>query len=130
MSNTDTVPFAIYLVLGVLVILVSLALIISLRRSKSSQYWKENDPRVFTLSMAHETSRLRQEQWETLTRREREVARLAAEGRRNAEIAQDLQISTHTVATHLKNIYSKLHVRSRLELAQVIREIDEQSSIL
>lgn len=59
----------------------------------------------------------------TLSKAERRVARLAAEGRRNAEIAQDLGIDVKTVEAHLARAYRKLGVRSRTELAA--RRADE-----
>ena len=52
-----------------------------------------------------------------LTAREHEIARYVAEGLRNAEIAQRLAISESTVKTHLNNIFQKLHLRDRVELA-------------
>lgn len=52
-----------------------------------------------------------------LTAREHEIARFVAEGLRNAEIAQRLAISESTVKTHLNNIFQKLHLRDRVELA-------------
>lgn len=52
-----------------------------------------------------------------LSQRETEVAQLIAEGLANKEIADRLQISIETVRGHLKNIYEKLHVRSRTEAA-------------
>jgi DNA-binding NarL/FixJ family response regulator len=52
-----------------------------------------------------------------LTDRESEIARHVAEGLRNAEIAQRLAISESTVKTHLNNIFQKLHLRDRVELA-------------
>jgi len=50
----------------------------------------------------------------SLTKRELEVLGLACEGRRNSEIADDLFISVNTVEFHLKNIYVKLQVHSRI----------------
>ena len=45
------------------------------------------------------------------------VARwLVATGRSNQQIAQHLSVSVNTVETHLKHVFSKLGVRSRLEL--------------
>jgi DNA-binding NarL/FixJ family response regulator len=52
-----------------------------------------------------------------LSQRETAVAQLIAEGLANKEIADRLGISTETVRGHLKNIYDKLHVRSRTEAA-------------
>jgi DNA-binding NarL/FixJ family response regulator len=50
---------------------------------------------------------------ENLTNREQEILRLIAKGYRTKEVAEALAISTLTVETHLRNIYDKLHVRSR-----------------
>jgi two-component system, NarL family, response regulator LiaR len=52
-----------------------------------------------------------------LTEREREVARLVAEGRNNHAIAQALVISEKTVKTHVSNILGKLHLEDRTQLA-------------
>jgi DNA-binding CsgD family transcriptional regulator len=48
---------------------------------------------------------------------EEQVALLAASGLRNREIAQTLTLSVRTVESHLSNVYAKLGVRSRTELA-------------
>lgn len=50
-----------------------------------------------------------------LTRRENEVLELLSQGFANKEIAQMLSLSIDTVRYHLKQIYDKLHVRSRTE---------------
>ena len=55
-----------------------------------------------------------------LTPTEERVARLAAAGRTNREIAQELYLSVRTVETHLSRAYRKLEVRSRTELATVL----------
>lgn len=55
-----------------------------------------------------------------LSRREREVARLAARGLSNKEIADQLVLSTRTVESHLYQAFAKLGVSSRAELAGVL----------
>ena len=52
-----------------------------------------------------------------LTAVEERVARLAAAGRTNREIAATLFMSVRTVEGHLSHIYAKLGIRSRTELA-------------
>jgi DNA-binding NarL/FixJ family response regulator len=52
-----------------------------------------------------------------LTARELEIAELVAAGRTNKEIAEQLVLSPRTIEAHLRNIYGKLGVRSRVELA-------------
>lgn len=55
----------------------------------------------------------------SLTRRELEVARLAAEGYTAAEIGGRLSIGHRTVESHLASAYSKLRIRSRLQLIRM-----------
>ena len=50
-----------------------------------------------------------------LTDREREILDLIAHGETNAEIAQRLVLSPHTVRNHISNIFSKLQVADRAE---------------
>jgi len=57
-----------------------------------------------------------------LTSREIEIISAIKEGSSNREIASKLAISEETVKRHLSNIYSKLGVSSRLELAVVATE--------
>lgn len=52
-----------------------------------------------------------------LTAREREIVALVGQGLRNTEIAARLFISEVTVKTHLNNVFQKLPVRDRVELA-------------
>jgi two-component system nitrate/nitrite response regulator NarL len=58
----------------------------------------------------------------SLTPRETEVARLVSLGSRNKEIARELDISEGTVKMHLHNLYEKLNVSSRTELAIMVRD--------
>lgn len=51
-----------------------------------------------------------------LSRRERETIQLLLEGKSNKLIALDMKVSERTVEFHLKNIYAKFQVRSRMEL--------------
>lgn len=53
-----------------------------------------------------------------LTQREREVARLVAEGYSNEGVAAHLDISPRTVGKHLSNIYQKLRIHTRAELTR------------
>jgi two-component system, NarL family, response regulator len=48
-----------------------------------------------------------------LTRRELEVLRLIADGEANREIAQRLSVREETVKSHMRNIFARLHARSR-----------------
>jgi DNA-binding CsgD family transcriptional regulator len=52
----------------------------------------------------------------SITRREAEVAELAAQGLSNKQIAHQLALSEHTVKNHLFHIFEKLHVSNRIEL--------------
>jgi two-component system nitrate/nitrite response regulator NarP len=51
-----------------------------------------------------------------LTKRRRQVARLACRGLSNREIAKKLGLTEGTVKIHLHAIYEKLNIRSRTEL--------------
>jgi len=55
-----------------------------------------------------------------LTAREREIALLVAAGRTNREVAEQLVLSSRTIEAHLRNVYGKLGVRSRVELTRAV----------
>jgi DNA-binding CsgD family transcriptional regulator len=58
--------------------------------------------------------------WESLTDAELQVARLAAAGYTNRGIADRLFVSPHTVNTHLRHVFDKLDIRSRVDLTRVV----------
>jgi len=58
--------------------------------------------------------------WDSLTDAELAVARLVAEGLSNRDVASRLFISHHTVSGHLKNVFTKLAINSRVELVRII----------
>ena len=60
--------------------------------------------------------------WASLTDIEQATARLVAEGLTNQRIADQLFISTHTVAFHLRQMFRKLDIRSRVDLARIALE--------
>ena len=57
---------------------------------------------------------------ESLSRREREVADLVAEGHTNRQIAAALYLSERTIETYLHNIFAKLGVPTRSAVASVM----------
>ena len=56
----------------------------------------------------------------SLTERELQVARLVVDRRTNPEIADALFLSPKTVETHMRNIFRKLNVSSRVEVARAV----------
>ena len=61
---------------------------------------------------------------ESLTERELQLARLVVERKTNPEIASELFLSQKTVETHLRNIFRKIGVSSRVELARVVERAE------
>jgi len=57
-----------------------------------------------------------------MTKREREIIAIIADGHSNKEIAQQLNIATHTVKSHVHNIMEKLALHSRLQIASYSHE--------
>ena len=62
--------------------------------------------------------------WAALTASELAVARLVAEGLTNREVAERLFVSPHTVNSHLRHVFSKLGINSRVELARLARDYE------
>ena len=61
---------------------------------------------------------------ESLTAREHEVARLIVDRKTNPEIAAALFLSQKTVETHIRNMFRKLGVASRVELARAVERAE------
>jgi DNA-binding NarL/FixJ family response regulator len=59
-----------------------------------------------------------------MTKREREIIAVIADGLSNKEIAQHLNIATHTVKSHVHNIMEKLALHSRLQIAKYTHDTD------
>lgn len=63
--------------------------------------------------------------WSLLTEREKQVARRVSAGESNKQVAQALGIRPDTVSAHLKRIYQKMNVQSRIQLAARLRDVDD-----
>ena len=66
--------------------------------------------------------------WPAMTDSELAVARLVAQGLTNREVAERLFVSPHTVSSHLRSIFAKLDVNSRLALARIAGEHDRTAT--
>jgi DNA-binding NarL/FixJ family response regulator len=65
---------------------------------------------------------------ELLTERELEVARLVVDRKTNAEIAAELFLSRKTVETHIRHLFQKLEVSSRVEVARVVERAEREAA--
>jgi DNA-binding CsgD family transcriptional regulator len=66
--------------------------------------------------------------WESLTDSERRVADAVAEGLTNRQAGERLFLSRHTVDFHLRQIFLKLGIRSRVELTRLVVQHGEQGA--
>jgi DNA-binding CsgD family transcriptional regulator len=62
--------------------------------------------------------------WGSLTETERRVARVVAEGLSNPAVGERMFLSRHTVDFHLRQIFRKLAIHSRVELTRYVLEHD------
>lgn len=65
------------------------------------------------------TDKISKPETEILSEREKEILKCNMEGKEYAQIAEQLFLSKHTVRQHMKNIYRKLHVSSKVEALQI-----------
>jgi DNA-binding NarL/FixJ family response regulator len=61
---------------------------------------------------------------ESLTERELQIARLVVDRKTNAQIAAELFLSPKTVESHIRNLFHKLDVSSRVEVARVVERAE------
>ena len=61
---------------------------------------------------------------ESLTERELQIARLIVDRKTNPQIAAELYLSRKTVETHVRNLFNKLDVSSRVDVARVVQRAD------
>jgi DNA-binding NarL/FixJ family response regulator len=64
-----------------------------------------------------------------MTRRERQVVDLVADGYSNKEIAERLHLSPYTVKSHVHNILEKLSLHTRVQIARYMRSTKEAASL-
>jgi DNA-binding CsgD family transcriptional regulator len=60
--------------------------------------------------------------WGALTEAERRVATLISEGHTNRSAAGELHLSPNTIGTHLRSVFTKLGVQSRVQLSNLVRD--------
>jgi DNA-binding CsgD family transcriptional regulator len=66
--------------------------------------------------------------WDSLTETERVTSELVAQGLSNQQAADRMYVSVHTIAFHLRQIFRKLSIGSRVELARIVMEQQEHGS--
>ena len=66
--------------------------------------------------------------WESLTETERAASELVAQGLNNRQVADRMYVSAHTIAFHLRQVFRKLNIGSRVELARIVLEQTQQSA--
>jgi DNA-binding NarL/FixJ family response regulator len=97
-------------------------LIECVRRVHAGGQWIEQQASGRVLQTLVRRDAAEKEMARDLTPREIELVRLAASGLRNREMSQRLAISEGTVKMHLHNVYRKLKLENRVELANYARQ--------
>jgi DNA-binding CsgD family transcriptional regulator len=68
--------------------------------------------------------------WDSITESELRVVRLVADGLTNREAAERLYLSPHTVDSHLRHVFTKLGIKSRVELTRHVMAHDASGDAL
>jgi two-component system nitrate/nitrite response regulator NarL len=90
----------------------------SIRKVNDGEIWLDNRMTAEVIDAFKKSSEAGQRREKPLlSDREKEIVQLVAQGFRNREIGEKLFISEQTVKNHLHNIFDKLGVSDRLELA-------------
>lgn len=86
--------------------------------------WWTTQQRKATINelQPHPVSRI-QKLWDELSDREKQVARLVADGKSNAEVAEELGIAQNTVKSHLHGLYKHFKISSRTDLTYIVRHV-------
>ncbi len=63
-----------------------------------------------------------------MTKREKQVIELIADGFTNKEIAQKLHLSTYTIKSHVHNILEKLALSTRVQIAKYLHDSNKVKS--
>lgn len=66
--------------------------------------------------------------WAGLTDSELAVVRLVAAGQTNSQVAAQLYLSPNTISSHLHHVFTKLGIRSRVELVRAFVSHEDASS--
>jgi DNA-binding NarL/FixJ family response regulator len=90
----------------------------SIRKVADGEIWLDNRMTAEVIDAFKKSAEAGQRREKPLlSDREKEIVQLVAQGFRNREIGEKLFISEQTVKNHLHNIFDKLGVSDRLELA-------------
>jgi len=92
-------------------------LIKSIRKVAGGEIWLDKRMTSEVMKAFAKSTETGRREKPLLSDREKEIVQLVAQGYRNREIGEKLFISEQTVKNHLHNIFDKLGVSDRLELA-------------
>lgn len=112
------------LLIGVLILVFFLWMRTYRRRGRT--YSNDLSVKIVNLSPNRQVSE-RQALWNTLSNREEQITRLAAEDWSDDEIAGELHLSVRTVQNHLQHAREKLRIHSRHELKYFVQQLGDSS---